>query len=896
MPRRGFQESAPQGGMAQFTAGAPPAAPPTVATDYSGIQQALAGFTAISMERDARQAEADAAVAQEIAGVSGVAQPEGFMLPSAARAFEQRAQAVYSQQLQTEATATAAELLRNHLFDPEGFEQAWNAYTEGKLKSLQDDPVFAANVGLALNDMGVRQRTQIESNVFERTQQAIAVELLSSYREQQDAAVGQVLTYPNQAFVVEQIASFDEQITAMDETGILTPKQIGDLRAQVNDTFYGAFIEGKIRDSLEAGDMATLQTLHYNLQRGMYFEDNQQALRFAGRIASSMGGDVSRGEINAFKDIGRVLLSRTQSGMELTSEEVDALDQAFSFIQSYGTEEDQRTFSQNYVGVALTQQFTPLLQNGAISDIDAALVELSDFTVEMASPQVVAGLRNSLLERRAEIRASAAAGDLAAVGVSSARNMGVSELISASNEVRSQFALDQQYNRELAAQRQGVDPRQVMPWTFAQRAEFAELLKTEHASGDAQQYGRIHDMYLAAFGDDIFSAVKFMEGESTELAGAMLLSHMLADEELGTAVEIQNLALMGAQMRNVPANQAAFENILQRGAAYTDVVYALSAGSGSLNNAVTESLSNAMLALQVTGTQPSDAKTFIEDRLEAINVQTLRNNTLVVPSAFSRSPAVATELLSQAEQFVEENKMALGNQYAQLVPVPAGDGVARLKNLYTGLFLTEPDNITLREFRVEQDVAQALIEEEFASAQEATAQAEIALENRVNMNTRERDLLVRFGTEAGMSEDEAFNYYRAVSFSPATSMTNLPNGISPMMQQGPIQTAPDRPVGRGVSEEAQRAIDFARAAISEVSPDARFQPTQTDILRGATVQQYANLLERFGRDQKKALAAMVSSPEEVEMAVQMFGDNWLDAVDDSVQTFVYRGVGFEEVQ
>ena len=896
MPRRGFQEGAPQGGMAQFTAGAPPAAPPTVATDYSGIQQALAGFTRISMERDARQAEADAVVAQEIAGVSGLAQPDRFMLPSAARAFERRAQAVYSQQLQTEATATAAELLRNHLFDPEGFDNAWNAYTEGKLKALQDDPVFASQVGLALNDMGVKQRTQIETNVFERTQQGIAVEMISSLQQQQNAIQDQLLTYPNEALTVESIAMLEERIAEIDEVGILAPKQIGDLRAQLNDALYGAFVEGKIRESLESGDMATLQTLHYNLQRGAYFDDNQQALRFAGRIASSMGGDVSRGEINAFKDIGRVLLSRTQSGMELTSEEVDALDQAFNFIQAYGTEEDQRTFSQNYVGVALTQQFTPLLQNGSIDDIGAALVELRDLSVELASPQVVAGLRSALLERQTELRALADLGDLAAIGTSAVWGMSVSELMSASDDVRAQFALAQQYNRELAAQRRGVDPRQVMPWTFAQRADFAEQLKVAHASEDAQLYGRLHDMYLAAFGDDIFSAVKFMADESESLAGAMYIGYVLADDSLGSAAEIQNLALMGAQMRNVPANQAAFENILQRGAAYTDVVYALSAGSGALNNAVTESISNAMLALQVTGTQPRDAKTFIEARLDAIDVQTLRNSTLVVPNVFSRSPGVATNVLSQAEQFLEENKMALGNQYAQLVPVPAGDGVARLKNLYTGYPLREPDGVTVVEFRVEREEFEAIVQEEFASAQEAIAQAEIALENRVNMNSRERDLLVSVGTKAGMSEDEAFNYYRAVSFSPATSMTNLPNGISPMMQQGPIQTAPDRPVGRGVSEEAQRAIDFARAAMSEVAPDVRFQPTQTDILRGATVQQYANLLERFGRDQQKALAAMVSSPEEVEAAVEMFGDNWLDAVDLSVQTFVYRGLGFEEVQ
>ena len=892
MPRRGFQESAPQGGIAQFTAGAPPASPGVRPVDFSGIQQALAGFTGISMQRDAQRAQEQAAEAQAALGTEGIAQPTGFMLPSAARAFEARAQTVYEQQLRTEATATASALLRENMLNPEGFEQAWSAYTEGKLKALQDDSATAAQVGVALADMGVRKRTAIENNVFDRTQAELSVELFASYRDEQNQVLDQILTYPNEAFVVEQIAFLREHISELDESGVLTPKQIGDLEMQLNDSLYGAYIEGAIREALEAGDMATLQTLHNDLQRGAYFEDNQQALRFAGRIASSMGGDVSRGEINAYKDVGRVILDRVQNGMTVTSEEMDRLDEAFSFVQAFGTEEDQRTFSQNYIGVALTQQLAPLLQDGAISELDDALIQLQDIDLQLASPEVVSGLRDSLQARIDQMRVDAV-GNVAAVGLSAVRNTTVAELMASSDTDREQFFAQQQYNTQLVAQRQGVDPSQVIPWTADQISDISEQMLVAHSSEDQAAYGNLQDMYLSAFGNDLFSAVKAMEGHSTELAGAMLVGNVLAGEALGDSAAIVNLALTGAQMRNVPANQAAFESVLQRGAAYTDVVYALSAGSGKLNNAATEAISNAMLALQITGNQPADAKTMIETMLDSIQVEELGNSTLVIPSAFSASPAVATELLLRANNFLEENKMALGNQYSQFIPVPAGDGVVRFKNMLTGLFLTEPDNITPREISLPQETAMEIREQEFVSVQDAAAQAEIALENRINMNNRERDFLVNVGAQVGLSEDEAFNYYRAVTFSPATSMTNLPNGIAPQMQVQAIQESPDRPVGRGYTQEAQQAIESIRG-VFPTGPDVRFIPTRTDIQRGATVVKYAELVERFGRDQQKALAAIVSSPEEVEAAVDAYGMNWLSNMERSVRVFVNRGFGFED--
>ena len=895
MPRRGFQESAPQGGMAQFTAGAPPAAPPTVATDYSGIQQALSGFTAISMQRDARQAEADAAVAQEIAGVSGVAQPEGFMLPSAARAFEQRAQAVYSQQLQTEATATAAELLRNHLFDPEGFEQAWNAYTEGKLKSLQDDPVFAANVGLALNDMGVRQRTQIETNVFERTQEGISVEMTAAFQSQINATQDQILTYPNEAFVVENKAMLEEQIAEMDASGIFAPRQIEAFRAQLNDTLYGAYIEGKIRDATETGDIATLQTLHHDLQRGAYFDNNETALRFANRITSSLGGNVSRAEIRGRLDAASVALQQLQSGIPLSEDVLGRLNADADFIERFGTDDDKIRFSRDFSGIVLTEQFLPVLRNGAISDLENAIAYLSEFDVQLMSSEVVASLRESLQARIAQMEEAQVDADLATLGSADWREMTIVEFMNASNERRAELMRLGEFNRDLVAERQGVSREKVIPLTAAQISEFASLMQTANANQNSREYQQLHEDYMAMFEGDVYTAGKAMEGADASIAGGMLLGHALASEALGSAVEMRNLAAMGSQMRNTPANHEAYRNNLIRGAAYSEVVDAISAGSGKLNNAVTEALASAMLAMQVTGTQPAEAKTAIEVYLDQIDVRRLNNDALVVPKFFSDSPAEAEALINLAETFLEENRLSLGpDAYANFRPVPSGTGSVRLYNAVRGMFLKEPDNITIREFSLPRERREEILEQEFATAQEIERQYQIEMENRLQLVQRDMMFFEKYGEAAGLAEDEITNLYKAISFSPATSMTNLPNGILPMMQGAPMQTDPDRPVGWGISQEAREAIDFARGAISDLAMDARFQPTQTDVLRGATVLEYANLLDQFGRDQEKALAALVSSPEDVDTAVEMFGDNWLNEMDLSVRVFVHRGFGIDD--
>ena len=907
MPRRGFQESAPQGGMAQFTAGAPPAAPPTVATDYSGIQQALSGFTAISMQRDARQAEADAAVAQEIAGVSGVAQPEGFMLPSAARAFEQRAQAVYSQQLQTEATATAAELLRNHLFDPEGFEQAWNAYTEGKLKSLQDDPVFAANVGLALNDMGVRQRTQIETNVFERTQEGISVEMTAAFQSQIDATQDQILTYPNQAFVVEQIALFDEQITAMDETGIFAPRQIEAFRAQLNDTLYGAYIEGKIREATEASDMATLQTLHYNLQRGMYFDNNEIGFRFANRIASSMGGDVSTGEINARFDVAETVSNRLGRGLSLTEEERIELAAAAVFIQDYGNDDQKRRFQQLTDGIAIKEAILPVIQNGGLRELEMLAAQLDqDFALELMSPEVVNELVGQVRNRKAELRDLIEDADLAATGPSNVVSVNIVDLLHASSEVQAAFFNDLGLNTVAVSAENGADPKTTFPWTANHIAQFGTLMSNAFNREDMQLFGNLQRLYLRGFGadenglgGDINLAARAMHRTSSGVAGSILLSSVIEDPQ--ESAQMTNFIMSGTQIFSGDPNNATYQNLMELRNNFTSQVYSLAQGDATLFDAISRSVGHAMIGAQVAGLGSNEASSFIQNAFGTFDMRALANDQEIAARLVHPEEEVANALVELADNFLSDNRPELGGMYDYLIPVPY-KGVIRFRDSRSGYFLRDNQNM-LVEISLPDERLDALLEQadqtraaaniELAEAQE---QQRLMMENRLDIAQGEKRHLLHFGEKAGLSEDEAFNYYRAVSHAPASSMLNLPNGISTAITPQLMQEDPSRPVAPGQTPEATAAIGFARGAIGEVSPDVRFQPTQTDVLRGATVYLYAELLEQFNRDQKKALAAMVSSPQDVEMAVQMFGDNWLDAVDLPVQTFVYRGLGFEEEQ
>ena len=349
MPRRGFQESAPQGGMAQFTAGAPPAATGVRPVDYSGIQQALAGFTAISMQRDAQRAEEQAAEAQRALGTEAIAEPTGFMLPNARRAFEERAAKTYLQQLGLDALRTDTQMRQQFRNDPNGYEAAWRLYAEETVKGLEEsNPLLAAAASTLLAEQGAKTWSSLSNQAFDTElalQQGATVrqldEGLDAYRDRLlDPGVD-----PDQRDLdfEDAVASLLEVLNEAVQDGRITPQIYNQRVANLEDTLRGEWVRGNVAAALAEGRHGDALGYVESLQQGAWFVDNDRARA----LASTIQSDITRalaGEsdyVRGLEQAARAEARLISMGVDVPAEQQGAIDAFVNYGATSGSPEIQ---------------------------------------------------------------------------------------------------------------------------------------------------------------------------------------------------------------------------------------------------------------------------------------------------------------------------------------------------------------------------------------------------------------------------------------------------------------------------------------------------------------------------------------------------------------------------
>ena len=211
----------------------------------------------------------------------------------------------------------------------------------------------------------------------------------------------------------------------------------------------------------------------------------------------------------------------------------------------------------------------------------------------------------------------------------------------------------------------------------------------------------------------------------------------------------------------------------------------------------------------------------------------------------------------------------------------------------------------LRPMGSDEAITLTIGEEQFEAAVEADEQQrreqmeemKARQENALQLKDSERTAFTLVGRDLGVSDEQTNALFRAVSLSPATSISRLPDGVVP-------ETLPETVgQGRGVrientsvySERAEQALSSVRGRVLSreemVDSDSSigFLSRKSEQRLG-TLAFYEEMLGAFGNDTQKALAAVAAGRDEVEFAVEEFGDTWLDEMPDEIQMFVNRGL------
>ena len=866
--------------MAPFTAAAPPATPAQQPLDYSGIQRALQNFTEMSLRRDERRADEAAALAQQEMGVVGIAEPERRMLPRIRQAFDARARAVYDQQLRTDAFQTASRLTRENHLNPAGFASAWEEYTEGTSKAVaQSDPNLAVEVQNYLNQVGAQAAMQLEQNVFDRELQTQGVEVQRAINDQLIAARDMLLNNPSEELFEAQRTEIAVSLTEADGAGVLSPRELFAIESRINDDLASDLVNGYWHRAMEEDDTATLQTLVNDLRKGRWFDDNAKALSMADRIERSVGGNISRYEINSRLEIGRRMLGVVQAGGELTPEMLSELDAHYQFVQAVGEPQDLDTMTELYRGVNLVAELSPVIGNVNAADLNTLADALVNFeqvrAIDAGAVSFALKAVNDEISRR---RDAQSAGDLAALGTSTWRNTSFFDMLSADEATQSAAFASLAENRTAAAS-QTLAPVQLHPfWTHEQTEEAVAAISNAIDQGDPQLADRAAKLFLAPYFEtgNVMAGARQLATISPEIGGAVLGAEILSGVNGTAAATWLQLSIAGENIRKDPANAAAFAKLATGMSANREKIFALANGDSVMYNALAHSIENILVGMYPAGIEPSNARREISNLLGQIDTIELRNGTMML----SRDLGETREMQRAAADLIngwmrEARRTHSLLDIENVRPVPIGDGQFHLKNELTNMLIREPGSAQPLRLSLEPDAYAEIIERGQSVIENQAQAANARMENRLELANSDQDAFRVVGRKAGLSDEQWQRYHRAITASPATSLAQLPNGISPEVYGGPMSE----------SDYSAQAREFLRDA----SRVTRRRATNVSYQRLGTMLLYADMIKEYNGDEAKALAALASSRSAVEAAENLAGDEWFDALDIHTRTFVERG-------
>jgi len=910
MASREFEVRPPRGGIVSFQTGGAPAAPRIGATNFEGIQRSLQAFTEQAEQRrvaeGTRVAEERAIREQSELGTAQLAEPEREWGEAYQNAFQEKARAIYEQKLKTDVFRTTNELRRQHMMDPDGFSNSLQAYRESTVQTVeQTDPTFAQSVGTYIDQVGFEVAEQINTDVFKNDLESQSLEAENAILEELSAGEDYLLNSPNEQNLQEATASAYESIAQLDEVTAVSPRQQEKLRRSVNERYAYAYSRGRANQAIADEDYAGAQVVIDELRAGKLFDDNRQGEALANSIERDLNAATNERNsaldagLQRYRDQTDAVSESVSAGNEYTDDQQALIDRAITFADSYdpaAAEELRRT--------RRSLQF----QNEFRSEVNMATPgELSLVEQTITSPEGILSLdeetrrsvQNMIDQRRDYFADAQAKQDWTKFGDPEVAEVAPGEIMNTPDGQFDIFMGMMDNSRRRAAANSGQPVQAVPYWTQEQREGWVDVMRNAPDSDTAR---RAFTRYIAPYqrSGNMIAGARNLAQMDAEIGGAMLMSAHLMDPSARDSATFINMATQGLATEGVERFSTAD---LSSGAQAS--LRAIAGGDGTLYGAALRGLQ--AVAIGAEATMGVDAVEYAEEQLRGVEITGLSNGFEVPTRLLGDGPReqeLSRATLNQFFADVPENYAA-----DRLRPEPIDNRRFRFVDVQTNTVFRDADGKAIEASIEEEEFVEAK-DRDAETIQRQREQNDERMMNALQLADSDRNFFQTIGGRAGLSEDQSKALFTAISLSPAKSIERLPDGIVPEAQprSRPVDSeetefARSRP-GAGAprtavepSEYALRGLRLIDQEQAEVrSPQEMREGTglgfinRQSELRAGTITFYADMLEKFDNDTKKALAAVAAGEAEVNDAIEIGGDEWLDSMGDDIKAFVRRGL------
>jgi len=896
------------GSVSSFQTGAAPSAPRIAGADFGQIQQALARFNQSVAEKNQQEAEQrakeQAVAAQQEMGASGLAQPDEEWSQRYRDAFENQAKAVYDQKLKTDALSTANRLLRENPNNAEGFRRAFETYQNATVESIeQDDPTYAYSVGDGLAEIGQRFYEQAADGEFKRRQEQNRVDALSQIREQDNALTDTLLNNPTEENFESVKAQAYESIEAMDNAALLSPAELENERSAVNDRYARAYVRGLANKALAEQDYEGLQFITDKLREGRWFDDNVAGERLANSISQDAGA-MGR-ERNAIRQQGvarateyaEASVDAVLSGNTLNEQEAENFERAINVMELDGDADDVALARELVGSRAVLENVLPEIRNMGPNQLASELDMITSAEGRQSfTSSTISAMETAIRDRQELLAEASANNDYAMYGESEVVNTTFADFVEQGVEATGATLAQ---NRRVAAANSGQSVQSTKPWTQQQVTQAVDYLSTSMNQGRVQEFREGLNTFLAPYAatGDSYAGLRLLTNQDPEIGGAALVGAALSSVSGRPEAEFVQLATQGAAAGS-STEKLRPADLSDRSMA---VLQALSGSNGNTYSSLMKTVISMGSGLQVRDPQTysnADAqRREIENLLGQVEITELSNGQTLVSEQLGRGTNERAAAVAEINAFLEDDTLSDFVNVDNLRPIPIGDRQYRFMDVANGTLLRPVGSDEAITLTIGAEQFEAAIEADEQQLQQQMDEMKARQENALQLKDAERTAFNLVGRDLGVSDEQTNALFRAVSLSPATSISRLPDGVVP-------ETLPETVgQGRGVrientsvyAERAQQALSSVRGRVlsrqemMDSDSSIGFLSRKSEQRLG-TLAFYEEMLGAFGNDTQKALAAVAAGRDEVEFAVEEFGDTWLDEMPDEIQMFVNKGL------
>ena len=857
--REEYQAGRVGGGISSFQGTPLPSAGQVRALDFSNISNALAGWQdKLFQEREAEvmeQLSNEALEAQNQMGVAGIANPDRDLAARYAQQYQKSAEALYLQQLSVDALKMDTQLQQQYRFDPDGYQQAWNEYTENTIGGLEKENrrMYTASRAI-LQEQGARSWAGISNAAFQRQEienQATALrnteETLDVYADRMRNP--EIDNLQRDIEYSDGISAVMANLNGLLETGVINGAEYDRERRNAEDILRTEWVSTNFRAAMERGDLSAARSYITELRQGAWFINNEKADQLAARLESTIPNmDAARRK--QLMNLARAEASMLSLGVEPTPDVAGSIQRNINW-HAQNDPENLVTAMSIQSGLKAKQIADQIEEMGSEALIYARNVFLQDSTIPESER---AALAKAIDDKIARVDAAARTGNRQAL--------------------RDEFA---ERPVEWIAQNWNVSP-DVLPVASTQQVVEAYQRARNTGNGVSELDAVLEEATIrgATAGDLVHTALEAAKNGTMESAEAASFSMAV----LARASGVPNLADRALFDGDFVATDPTLVDLDFMKRLNDDKVYqtiqALSMGNPQARTALHNALNNMFRAEVARGAQgaPSNseqrrAADAITRELSSIPITNIRGS-FYPTSIFGSddSPNMRDETIRQITQQVRTLEEETG-MHQRIVP----DGTGTF-NIYAG----QSDAILLA------TLTPSNTEEERDQARVIAAQNQDYAQQELSDPTWLRSYVEELPTLQAQTQRAQFS----ASITKAARKHNVPVDDARRFAIAVMQSPEEERGGR----LGQLAIPEAALYI-EQRTDARFRPGRPEQLEEATndkaIELYSELRKIYD-DEQKALAAYWVGQDTVDEFVNIYGDAWLQELPTPGREFVYRAL------